>query len=318
MAIFALYTQLLTPKIALMNDIFEFEPSYRKAPLTHFMSYLNNPGKFSILLLGKRGVGKTYWAQLLAKQKNKKITTVNCLAISDADVKDWGEIFIKADEGYLLIEDIEELSKKSQAILFEYISTYNGKFGWEEKKFNIRLIFSTSLKIESIRDSENRIIHKLFDRISQFVVHLPSFQEANSHVWNDFTNVWKNLKFSNENLPKENLIFWIENNSHRFYGNFRDLEKIAINWHELQLRKLDQVEILKIISADFYHLYAYPEQRIERYNLFEVNDELDFYSDILPNFRRFIKELAKRKYGKLYLAPQKKPLGVPYRTMDRW
>ena len=96
-----------------MNAILTNKPNYRAEPLNRFSSYLNNLGKFSILLLGKRGVGKTYWAQLLANQYKKPINTVNCLAFSDALIDDWENIFTKSNNGYLLIEDIEELSKKS-------------------------------------------------------------------------------------------------------------------------------------------------------------------------------------------------------------
>ena len=217
-----------------------------------------------------------------------------------------------------MIDEVEELSKQTQAILFEFLSTSNGKYGWKEKKHQCRIVFVSSFEIKTLRDNEEYLLHKFFDRISQLVVAFPSYAEKNISIWEDFVTTWKKMDFPQDKLPKDELEGWLQEHSHKFHGNFRDLDKLAINWCNYQLCGLKEKDILGRVSKDFFSLYHFPEHKSENKNAFYIKENMDFYNEIQPMFLKFIKSFAKSKYGKLSKAPDGKPLGVPYRTMERW
>ncbi len=231
----------------------------------------------------------------------------------------WETMFESANGKLLVIEEVEELSKATQALLFEFLSTTNGLYGLKEKKFNCRIVFTSSLHIRSLRDSQDFLLNKFFDRISQFVVKFPGYADKNISIWDDFVLTWAKMNFPKKDLPKRTLEEWLRTNSHRFHGNFRDLDKIAINWRNSQINfNKTETEILKDVENDFFELYHFPEHNSENVNAFYVDDKMDYYKEIKPLFEKFVKEVARRKYGKLSKAKDGKPLGVHYRTMERW
>lgn len=323
---FADTTQIRTMKHAYkdkLNPIWKGQPDFRKEILETLYGYLKNPGRFSILLLGSRGTGKLYWLNEIVKFNKEQdclseIISVNGWIAKDTDEKFWEQKFTEANNKLLVIDEVEELSKKTQAILFECLSTSNGKYGWEEKKHECRIVFTSTNEINTLRDSENVLLNKFFDRISQLVVAFPSFSEKNISIWDDFQATWNKMVFPKENLPKKEFEDWLKIHSHKFHGNFRDLDKLAINWRNYQLVGVKENEILGKVSKDFFSLYHFPEHKSENKNAFYVKENLDFYNEIQPMFLKFVKEFAKAKYGKLSKAPEGKPLGVPYRTMERW
>lgn len=305
------------------KPIWENQPDFRKEILETLFGFLQNPGRFSILLLGARGTGKLYWLGEIVKHYNDKdclsdIIAVNGLIAKDTDENFWEQKFAEANNKLLIVDEVEELSKRTQAILFECLSTNNGKYGWKEKRHECRIVFTSTNEITTLRDSENVLLNKFFDRISQLVVAFPSFSEKNISIWDDFKATWSKMIFPKDKLPKKDLEDWLKTHSHKFHGNFRDLDKIAINWRNYQLAGVNEKEILGKVSKDFFSLYHFPEHKSENKNAFYIKENLDFYNEIQPMFLKFVKEFAKAKYGKLSKAPEGKPLGVPYRTMERW
>lgn len=314
------------------------EPKYRKDTIEELLGFLKNPGFFSILLLGSRGTGKSYWLSEIIKylsvestkteQKsdieqvtiNNKynIITVNALISKNTDKDYWEAVFKKADNGFLVIDDVEELSKETQAILFEYLSTTNGKYGLEEKKYSCRIIFTSSLDIKSLRDNQRYLLNKFYDRISQLVTRFPSFSEFNSNIWKDFKKTWDKMAFKENKVPNT-LKIWMEGNSHKFHGNFRDLDKLAINWNNCKLIGMNDEDTFEKVTNDFFKLFHFPEHKSENEDAFPLNiDTDDNYTEIMKNFKAHLKAFAKRKYGKLSKAKDGKPLGVSYRTMEAW
>lgn len=307
----------------IITSIFDSQPNYRKDILYSLHGFLKNPGRFSILLLGARGTGKTHWLNEISKYNPKgdclsDIIFVNGLIAKNTDEFFWKQKFEEANNKMLVIDEVESLSHSTQAILFEFLSTSNGKYGWGEKQYECRIVFTSTFEIKTLRDNEEYLLHKFFDRISQLVVQFPSFSEKNYSIWNDFKATWKKMDFPKKGEPKGEIEDWIKKNSHKFHGNFRDLDKLAINWRNYQLLGVQDDDILGKVSKDFFSLYHFPDHKSENNNSFFVSEDMDYYADMLPKFRKFIKELAKNKYSKLSKALNGKPFGVPHRTMERW
>jgi predicted AAA+ superfamily ATPase len=323
---FAYYTHLYAMKYgnkSIKGSFYTKQAEFRKTPIEDLIGYLHNPGRFSVLVLGARGTGKTHWLNEISKENKQSdclsgIISINGWIAKNADERYWEERFKEAENKLLVIDEVEELSKATQAILFEFLSTSNGKYGWSEKKYQCRIVFTSSYEIKTLRDSEEYLLHKFFDRISQLVVYFPSFTEKNGSIWNDFQATWTKMDFPESEMPDNNFKNWLESNSHKFHGNFRDLDKLAINWRNYLLKGVSKKDTLGKVSEDFFSLYHFPEHKSENQNAFFLHEDMDYYGDIQPKFKKFVKEFAKRKYGKLSKAPNGKPLGVPYRTMEGW
>ncbi|MEN9302154.1 MAG: hypothetical protein RL264_583 [Bacteroidota bacterium] len=302
---------------------FSYQPKETASKLELLLGCLTNPGRFSILLLGSRGVGKSHWVHEIVKTKKSNdcfngIVEIHASILNFYDLKSLNEVLNSTDGKVLIIKDVECLCHEKQDLLFEFLSTTDGCFGLNEKNISCRIVFTSTLKIESLRDNEHYLKHKFFDRIAQLVVQLPSFQDGNRSISRDFYATWKKMKFPEDMYPKL-ILDWLNDKSGEFYGNFRDLDKIAINWRNFQLMNWNDEEILKQVQNDFYGYYKFPENNLESKNYFKIDDDADYYKDLLPNFRNHIKLRALEIYNNnLKKAPEKKPFGVPYRTMERW
>lgn len=306
---------------------YENEPEYRQEKIKDLIRCLKDPGRFSIILLGKRGTGKSHWLQMLYEHKEDiettdsfdSIHTVNGFIAKDFDKEQWQSEFEKSKNGLLVIDEVEELSKVTQAILFEILSTTDGKYGYDEKEVECRIVFTSSFQIKTLRDTEQYLLHKFYDRISQLVVELPSFEDKNANINKDFEATWNKMKFPTEELPRDKFTDWLNKNSHKFHGNFRDLDKLAINWRNCQISAMEEEKIFEKVTKEFFEIYHFPKHESENDNAFYINDDMDFYKEIQPNFKNFVKSYAKKLYGNnLSKAPNGKPFGVPWRTMDRW
>jgi hypothetical protein len=96
------------------------------------------------------------------------------------------------------------------------------------------------------------------------------------------------------------------------------LDNLAINWHNCQVNGLSEEETCKMVINMFNEYNHFPEHNID-FDSFTINQDMDYYKEMLPNFKSFVKDYAKRIYGKnLNKAPNGRPFGVPHRTMERW
>ncbi|MEA2042724.1 MAG: hypothetical protein U9N85_09265, partial [Bacteroidota bacterium] len=81
-------------------------------------------------------------------------------------------------------------------------------------------------------------------RIAQLIVEFPALKETPETIENDFKTVWRNMKFQQKNETPYLKIFyqWIKRIS--LSGNYRDLEKIAILWHQGRLMNFETEELI--------------------------------------------------------------------------
>lgn len=210
------------------------------------MKHYVRHGGFSILILGERGIGKS----VLAKEYTdpiEKFVSVNCASFDDdskaeselfgyekgaftgADKEKKG-LFEEAKNGILFLDEVHCLSKRVQSKLMKALQTDENncfsirKVGSNiEAKVKCTVIFATNRTIQELK--RDYLYEDFFDRIAQNIIELPSLRETPEDRIEDWKAVWKHMKFGGEvNDPQ--LMEWLK--KLKLYGNFRDLEKIAI------------------------------------------------------------------------------------------
>lgn len=246
---------------------------------------------FSILLLGERGTGKSRIASEAKKRLNKEgvniegeIIEANCASFDD-DSKAEAELFgyvkgaftganadktglIKsAEKGILFLDEVHHLSKFVQAKLMKALQTDEQNHlsirplgsNKEIKVKDVRLIFATNKPISELK---NILLPDFYDRIVQHVIHIPSLRETPEDRETDWETVWKELKFKNNSLkvPKEKeFLEWLK--SLPLYGNFRDLQKIAMYYNIFNEFEEETKKILKEKTA-----FQYAKNEFEKYH----------------------------------------------------
>ncbi|MBS7009122.1 sigma 54-interacting transcriptional regulator [Anaerostipes sp.] len=162
------------------------------------------PGRgLPIMLLGPSGVGKSMLAEKIyfyARQQkiiaeNAPFAVLNCAdyannkellssvlfgykkgAFTGAN-KDSAGLLEKADQGYLLLDEVHRLPPEGQEKLFRYIDT--GRItplgdGADEKEINVKLIFATTENIDNV-------LLETFIRRIPLTVTIPSYSERSSN-----------------------------------------------------------------------------------------------------------------------------------------
>lgn len=282
--------------------------------------YLQNPGMFSILILGNAGVGKSHWVKVIQEDIAgdtacaEDVVEVN-LSLADPTKTYWEKTLKEANGKILVIKELEKVGPHDH-LLFEGLSTSNGLYGFEKKEYSIRIVFTSSYSIDALRITEDLISHRLFDRISQLVVRFPSFDEANRGVWKDFKATWKKMNFSGRNkIPGQNLRNWLESSSHTLKGNFRDLDKIAILWHQFRLMEMPEEKILTSVLDQLQMYSAFPEQHTDLEDAFYFQKGKT-KKQTEEEFKAAFKRWVKRTYGSLRKAAG--PMQMSHRTMEKW
>lgn len=298
------------------------QPHVRRDAIIALQTAMTNPGHFSVLVTGDHGSGKSHWIERIAENKKEEdkdnnhtmpMVIINSF-LAEASQEFWEEKFKEADGGYLIIERIEEIDQKSQHILFEGLSTKSGQFGFRNKAYSFTPIFTSCLDIVVIRNRE-LLFPFFFDRICQIPVHLPSLAEAPNAIGADFNVAWEAMKFEDK-LPMGQFYEWLTKNTGKLNGNFRDLQKIAIQWMHYRRMGLREEDILSKISDGFLDRSSHPQENLpaeDHYFLFESGIS---HEQMFKSFRKKLKAWAKGEYGNLKNAAQK--LKINPRTFSRW
>lgn len=292
----------------------------RKTAIEKLKSAMRYPGMHSILVLGDSGTGKTHWIEKIAEDKDHEYFQQGIYSIYGGLTEDtsmyWESVIEEAHGKVLLIEEVEKLANKSQDLLFNALSTTTGYYGFKEKKCRFVLIFTSTFPIKKLRDDRRFLTAKFFDRISQFVIEFPNFDTTQTTIFEDFRATWDKMKF-NEHCPEsEELKIWLRSEAYRIYGNFRDLDKITVNWNMYQLQNKPESEILELIKQDFKNLLHNPAQKVYEENTFIFDEDSD-YGQMLQNFRTKLKKWALA-VNENNMRQTAKMLRVSHRTMERW
>jgi transcriptional regulator with AAA-type ATPase domain len=243
-------------------------------------SFFKNPGRFSVLVLGARGIGKSKMINEVGERVlGHAPTYFNCASV-EGDTMALSELFghlkgafTGADSekpglfraaqrtGMLFFDEIHNLNKRVQEKLMTALQTVEqkGSPGWyrfrqvgpdaPENFVRFQPVFASNRTVEEL---EKMLLPDLFDRINQLGLYLPSLQEQGVKPSAAFATVWKNMLFK-QSIPADNSAFnaWLD--SLPLAGNYRDLEKIAI--------LLQQALINKDKDP-----FGYVKRRFERFN----------------------------------------------------
>ncbi len=223
----------------------------RKLAELKFQNYLQQG--FAILVLGERGSGKTALIEKYKDQNN--FVDVNCASFDD-DNKAESELFgyekgiftgaekrteglfHRANGGILFLDEFHHLSKPVQAKLMKALQTDENnnmhirRMGSVKKeKINCKVIMASNLPIEELR--KTKLLPDLYDRVSQLIIEIPPLRETPEDRLDDWEKTWNHMKFYKhplrqiKEIPKDReLIEWLRGLP--LYGNYRDLQKIAI------------------------------------------------------------------------------------------
>jgi transcriptional regulator with AAA-type ATPase domain len=267
--------------------LFENTKSSKRALVNKKMETLINTG-FSILLIGERGTGKSRIADSAKVKliKEKEIRTpfrsANCASFADdtmaeselfgyskgaftGAIKDKVGLFIEADNGILFLDEIHHLSKRVQAKLMKALQTdEHNKMSIRpvgsniERKVECRLIFATN---KNVNDLKECLLPDFYDRIVQHVIDIPPLRETIEDRDEDWEAIWSSLKFNGApKCPKNSeLISWLKELP--LFGNFRDLQKIAIYYNAYNQYDDETKKMLIEKSA-----FEYSKNEFEKYH----------------------------------------------------
>ena len=246
---------------------------------TELESFFKNPGRFSVLVLGARGIGKSRVINEVGeKVRGASPTYFNCasvegdtMALSElfghvkgsftGAVSDKPGLFHEANKsGMLFFDEIHNLNKRVQEKLMTALQTveHKGERGWyrfrrvgsdKEEYARFQPVFASN---RTVQELEEMLLPDFLDRINQLSLYLLSLKEQRVMPSSAFATVWKNMLFK-QSLPADAAGFntWLDGLP--LSGNYRDLEKIAI--------LLQQALINKDKDP-----FGYVKRRFERFN----------------------------------------------------
>ena len=219
----------------------------RKLANLKIKSYLNSG--FSILILGPRGIGKTYMVEESSQVDLPSLISANCASFADDNMaeaelfgykkgaftganKESDGLFLSASGGILFLDEIHHLSKRVQAKLMTALQTNREnkltirRLG-ENKSIQIecQVVFASNLSIAELKE---KLLPDFYDRIGQHIIEIPPLSQTHEDRQKDWESVWAQLLFSDQYEPPTDsqLISWLKTLD--LPGNFRDLQKIAI------------------------------------------------------------------------------------------
>lgn len=279
---------------------------------------------FSILLIGERGTGKSRIACEAKKSIDSKLQFVeaNCASF-DEDSKAEAELFgyeggsftgslkngkkgllEEAHEGILFLDEVHLLSKLVQGKLMKALQTdeFNymsiRKMGSnKEIRVKCRIIFATNKSIDELR---KLLLPDFYDRIVQHVILIPPLRETKDDRLTDWKGVWTALKFQGTPVvPLEpEFISWLS--SLPLFGNFRDLQKIAMYFNVFN--QFDE-ETKKMINETTAIQYA--KHEFEKYHSSPIHNSLEKFNfntyqttkEMIADYQFQLQDWAVKTFG---------------------
>lgn len=209
--------------------IFDKELPEHQPILKKLYKFMSNLGRFSVLVIGERGTGKSRAIKLIQEELKKQkapwcnsFTEASCASFSettaiselfgykpyyftDSDPKGKDGLFIKANNGILFLDEVHHLNDIVKAQLLTALQTESsgnnkGKYlirklgSNEPEPVAIRMVFGSNKQISNLM--QTTLLPDFYDRIAQLVVELPSLNELSGKSKRmAFEKVWENMAF---------------------------------------------------------------------------------------------------------------------------
>jgi transcriptional regulator of aromatic amino acid metabolism len=297
--------------------------SLREIEEKKLKAFIENPGFFPVLISGENGTGKEYILKKVLAEKAFAVYQPFEIGNNETEMS---RIF---ENEIILVKNIDELTPGQQDILWKALSTIDGRIGLGLNRGFKRIIFTTTYDLVTLREN-SEFQPRLWDRISQLVIRMPSFKES-SNVLKDFESVWTKMDFKTyNNKPNDGEFkYWLKDKCGTFAGNFRDLDKIAILWHQYRIIEYPvisekkgftpdskvEAKIFTKVRNDFERYCHFPTQKADTSNIFEF-EKGKTWSQINREFKSKFKNWAKAEYHTIKDATD--ALNMPLRKMDKW
>ncbi|GIV42969.1 MAG: hypothetical protein KatS3mg035_0092 [Bacteroidia bacterium] len=291
--------------------------SLLSAHLTDYERQLRNMNDrlFPILIIGERGTGKSELIKNLG----------NIVRVNHSEELKKQLLENKPFIG-IHIDLIEYISFEEQKLIYQYITKKDHEYLMylqtnDGEDIKCPQLYFTSQKslMELYRDSSN---YKPFiDTISMQLLVLPPLRELN-HI--ELLECWRNVN-ANLKLQDRTYLATLENlntiiasylkdvEKLQFFGNFRDLEKLAIMIWRLAKENHFQVketDVHKIIGE----LKKNIESEVQTYDSFFKPNKLA--EDMIKEFRKALIEWAEKNYTHRSVLIEK--LGISEKTYYNW
>ena len=266
--------------------IYNSEPKSdtRKQALENLKRYSRQSQAF--LVIGERGTGKTRIIETIGKiVKAKPMQTLACGTLDSNVVEsiifghtkgsftgastDRAGLLKEVDGGVLFLDEVQDLPKTVQRKLVRVLQGKPRKFrpmgSDKEISVSFDLICASNLSLEELSET---LDPDFFDRISILTMRLPPLRECREDLEDDWQNVWKEVRISNEipelaPISKELKEFL---NYSKLNGNLRDLQRLAslimISWGDG-----DPHKIIKEALDEFERMFTNNKQYVMTKNL---------------------------------------------------
>lgn len=285
----------ISSQISIYDD--EVKSESRRLAELKMHHYINSG--FTIFLLGERGIGKTRLAEKYSK-KDKAFISVNCASFTNSNIakselfghkkgsftdakEDKKGVFEEANEGILFLDEIHNLDVSVQAKLMKALQTdeenrYSiipvGGEKKDEKQLKLTVILATN---NSIQELQKKLLPDFYDRVTQLVIELPPLRMSREDIPIEFEKIWVQMKFQ-EIYPfhkyikrDKKFLNWIKNLD--LYGNYRDLQKIAI-YYKTYLDFDNEIKnILEIMNP-----FEFAKQEFKKYIPINIDNIEDKFS----------------------------------------
>jgi transcriptional regulator with AAA-type ATPase domain len=163
------------------------------------------------------------------------------------------------------------------------------------------------------------LLPDFYDRIAQHIIEIPPLRETLKDREEDWKNIWKQLKFRNEAPQEFELLKWLKEQP--LYGNYRDLQKIAIYYNAFNQFDNETKSMLKEKTP-----FQYAKNEFEKYHSQEIqadNSDICFRinpkktsDEIVADFRYYLQDWAIKEYGSRKIVAEK--LSVTEKTLNNW
>jgi transcriptional regulator with AAA-type ATPase domain len=173
----------------------------------------------------------------------------------------------------------------------------------EVKVKDVRLIFASNKTIDELK--KDYLLPDFFDRIAQQIIEIPPLRlkDPNERI-KEWNKIWKQLKFGEENQsPSDNKFEeWLKKIP--LYGNYRDLQIIAISYKNFINFNNDLKQKLNFTEAFDFVKEIYEKYHLEKFNNNNEFDNFKYYfkinksyKEILNDFNYNLLEWATKTYG---------------------